>query len=243
MKTTLMMTFLVLALGFGAWQAEAITNEVTIDTAGDPLADVTDWADEYCVPDDVCGDFSGDQRDTKGVCIASNFAATDPNPATVAYLRFDFDITGVSGANTVDGCWLVDANQNGMVENALCFSLTGNPLLLTDSYFFTCNDGSATACGGAVPVLPSPAVCAINHNTGTADQILVCPDDTADTAVECSVSLTDLGWASGEISLIRACTSTSAQPNSATFDCLESLVIDPDTGGNTPVELISFQVE
>ncbi len=133
MKTILISPFLVLALAFCAWQAEAVTNEVTIDTAGDPLADVTDWADEYCVADDACGDFSGDQRDTKGACIASDFASTDPNPTTAAYLRFDFDTTSVPGANTVDGCWLVDANQYDLIENALCFSLRNRqcPLLMS----------------------------------------------------------------------------------------------------------------
>lgn len=233
-----------------AVSSASATNDVDIDLAGDPLADITDWADEFCLADDVCEDYGGDQRDAKGACIASNHATIQP--ATHAYLRFDFNITSITGANTVDGCWLVDVNQNGTVDRALCFSLNrepvaGNPLQLSESLFYTCNDSSATACGGDVVVTPNPAQCAINRAVGTADQILTCPADSDDTAVECSIPLVDLGWASGEVVLLSSCTSTSAQPNSSTFDCLADVdnpfVIDPEDGSNTPVELISFVVE
>jgi hypothetical protein len=222
----------------------AAQNTVTIDTAGSPTADVSDWADEVCFQDDACDDFPG-QQDAKGVCIASDFATTDPSPATTAYLRFDFDERSVSGANSLDGCWLVDVNQNGNVDRALCFSLVGNPVDFRPApdgiLFFSCNDSTTTTCGGSTQVMGSSASCALNNNS-VADQLLDCGDG-ADAAIECSITLADLGWASGEVDLIQGCSSTSAQPNSATFDCFNGLVIDPEDGGNTPVELLGFSVE
>jgi hypothetical protein len=204
-----------------------------------------DWSDEFCRPDTVCADFSG-QADAKGACIASNFAATNPSPATTAYLRFDFDVTGLAGANTADGCWLVDSNQSGTVDRALCFSLSGNPLILQQTRFFTCNDSSATTCGGAAEV-PSSSVCAIDAALATGQHLLVCGGDTADTAVECSSTLTDLGWTSGEIVLLRGCTYNRAKPNSNPSDCIvdgaSPFIIDPVSGGNTPVTLKSLSIE
>jgi hypothetical protein len=214
-------------------------NTVAIDGA------FADWSDEFCRPDTVCADFSG-QADAKGACIASNFAATNPSPATTAYLRFDFSVTGLAGANTADGCWLVDSNQSGTVDRALCFSLSGNPLTLQQTRFFTCNDSSATTCGAAAEV-PSSSVCGINAALATGQHLLVCGGDTADTAVECSSTLTDLGWTSGEIVLLRGCTYNSAQPNSNPSDCIvdgaSPFIINPTTGGNTPVTLESMSIE
>jgi hypothetical protein len=217
----------------------AAQNTVTIDGA------FADWADEFCRPDTVCADFTG-QADAKGACIASNFAATNPSPATTAYLRFDFSASGLAGANTADGCWLVDSNQSAMVDRALCFSLSGDPLTLQQTRFFTCNDTSATTCGGATEVA-SASLCAINSALATAQQLLVCGGDTADTAVECSVPLSALGWTSGQIVLLRGCTYNSAQPNSNPSDCIvdgaSPFIIDPETGGNTPVRLQHLSIE
>lgn len=213
-------------------------NTVTIDGT------FSDWSDEYCRADNACNDFPN-QQDAKGACIASNFVT--PGPATTAYLRFDFDDTGLSGQNSADGCWLVDVDQDGNVNRALCFHLTGNPLVLQATQMFTCNDSSATTCGQDAAV-DSAATCDENSNV-TTDRILTsCAGDTADTAVECSVSLTDLGWTSGKISLVKACTYTSnLQPNSATFDCMadgaNAFIIDPENGNNVPVELQEFSIE
>lgn len=214
-------------------------NSVTIDGA------FADWADEYCEPDNACDDFAG-QSDAKGACIASNWV--NPGPATNAYLRFDFDVTDLSGANTADGCWLVDVNQNGNVDRALCFSLSdpaGPPdeLVLQLTRFFTCGDTTTATCPSAVEVA-STAVCAANPNV-TADRLVVCPGEVpnADTGVECSVALGDLGWTSGTIGLLQSCTYQSSQPNSNSSDCLTGFVIDPESGTNTPVELLSFSVD
>ena len=227
-------------------------NSVTIDVAGSPMADVSDWADETCFPDDACDEFPN-QQDVTGACIASDFASTDPNPATTAFLRFDFDDTTASGANSLDGCWLVDVNQNGLVDRALCFSLVspgmGQPVDLDTPpdgvRFFNCADSSTDTCAMDVEVMGSSATCAVNNNTTGADLFPVCPEP--DAAVEGSITLADLGWTAGEVPLIQGCSSTSAQPNSASFDCVADvgnpLFINPETGSNTPVELLSFAID
>jgi len=223
---------------FTAGTAQA-QNDVTLDGS------MADWADETCSADDLCDDFTG-QQDSKGACIATDFASIQP--ATTAYLRFDFDDTSVPGANTLDGCWLVDINQNDNVDIALCFSLGGNPVALQETNLFTCNDSSTTTCGNPTAVTRSEA-CVANNNTTGGEKLLECTDG-ADLAIECSVLLTDLGWSSGNVTLLKSCTSTSAQPNSAAFDCIldastgQPWVLNPTTGGNTlPVELATFIVE
>lgn len=222
--------FLVLAMA-GPLAAQ---NTVTIDGV------FADWSDEYCQPDTVCDDFPG-QSDAKGACIASNWV--NPGPATTAYLRFDFDVTGLSGANTADGCWLVDVNQNGNVDRALCFSLSGNPLVLQQTRFFTCGDTTTATCPSAVEVISS-ATCAVSTSL-TTQRLFICAGEVpdADTGVECSVALADLGWTSGTIGLLQSCTYQSAQPNSNSSDCLSGFVIDPQNGTNTPVQLLSFSID
>ena len=231
-------------------------NDVTIDTAGSPAADVSDWADEVCFADDVCDEFPN-QQDVTGVCIASDFASTDPNPAMNIFLRFDFDDTTASGANSLDGCWLVDVNQNGFVDRGLCFSLQspmgppGTPVDLRPPpdgvRFFTCGDTTTDTCAMDVEVMGSSAACAVNNNTTGADRFPTPMCAPPDAAVECSISLADLGWTSGPVVLLVGCSSTAAQPNSATFDCVAEggnpLTIDPESGGNFPVELQSFSIE
>jgi len=181
--TLVMRTVIVSILALLLVSPSSADNTVTIDGS------FADWTDEFCRPDDTCDDFPG-QADAKGACIASNFVS--PGPATAAYLRFDFDVTGLSGANTADGCWLVDVNQNGNVDRALCFSLQGNPLVLQTTQMFTCNDSAAATCGGDAPAA-SGAACDENANVTTDRLLNSCSGDSADAGVECSVPLTDLG--------------------------------------------------
>jgi len=181
--TLVMRTVIVSILALLLVSPSSADNTVTIDGS------FADWTNEFCRADDTCDNFPG-QADAKGACIASNFVS--PGPATAAYLRFDFDVTGLSGANTADGCWLVDVNQNGNVDRALCFSLQGNPLVLQTTQMFTCNDSAAATCGGDAPAA-SGAACDENANVTTDRLLNSCSGDSADAGVECSVPLTDLG--------------------------------------------------
>ena len=228
-----------------------LTAVITTDALGDNTVTIdgviTDWADEFCVADPEpagCDDYPG-QQDGKGACIASNWVS--PGPADTVYLRYDFDEVGANGANTIDGCWLIDVNQNGNSDRALCFTIASSGGLANaiTTGLFTCND-STVSCGQQVEVASS-AVCAINNAVADASQLADCDVADVDLAVECSAPLADLGWTTGVINLVQGCSSTAAQPNSSTFDCFgspaEPLIIDPTGGGNLPVELQYFGIE
>ncbi len=216
------------------------SNTVTIDGV------MSDWSDEFCRADTVCDDFSN-QFDAKGACIASNWVT--PGPATTLYLRFDFDDFARSGANTQDGCWLVDVDQNGNVDAALCFTLANNPVTLTQTRYFSCADTTNSTCASAAEQVPVPVGtnCAVSNNVVAPDILFSCPADTRDSGVECSVPLAAMGWTSGVISLLRGCTFASAQPNSNSSDCIADIgnpfTVDPEGGGNAPVELIDFSIK
>ena len=233
-----MRTLLLAALAVSTATLTVVAiNTVIIGTS--PTADVSDWGDEFCVADTAMDDYPN-QQDAKGACIASNHPTS-----TTVYLRFDFDEDAAPGNGSMDGCWLVDVNQNGNVDRGLCFSVQAAMAVSVSvtASLFTCNDSSSSACGGAAPVA-SGAACAFNHNVPMSQQLAF--GDADDLAVECSVPLTDLGWSTGNVALLQGCSSTSAQPNSATFDCMGSpgmpLIINPETGNNTPVELLSFGI-
>jgi hypothetical protein len=225
-STLVTRTVLSAMLSLLSTSPSSAVNDVTID------GNFADWADELCQPDETCDDFLG-QRDAKGACAASNFVGA--GAATIVYLRFDFNVTARRGANTADACVVVDTNQNGNVDRAVCLSLQGNPLVLQTAQMFICNDTMPTSCGGPVPVA-SDLSCDENANVLPSRQLTMCPGDSADTAIECSFSLGAAGALSGPITVL-ACTSTSAQPNSSTFDCLP--IINPIV----PVQLQEFSVE
>lgn len=222
------------------WHPATAANTVTIDGA------FADWADEYCKPDPgACDDFPN-QQDTKGACIASNFTATMPSPATTVYLRFDFDVVGLNGANTADACWLIDTDTDGNTNAAICMELAGNPFSSIINPYFTCND-SSPACGGPVAGTPASLTCAFTNALAAAQQLECSAGDTGDAAIECSISTADLGVsANNVVTLISGCTFGSAQPNSATHDCATEggpFIIDLDDGGNTPVELLDLSID
>lgn len=237
-----LVTATLVASSLAAVAPAAAQNSVTIDGT------FSDWSDEFCVDDPQgCNDESG-QRDADSACIANNFPATSPSPATIIYLRFDFDEVSMPGGNTVDACWLVDVDQNGNSDAALCFTGEGNPLVLQagSPVLYLCGDSSVSCASPSVQPLPAGTSCAMNAGV---TPLMTCPSDSADAAVECSVPLSAMGYAgSGNVTLLQSCTFNSSQPNSVAVDCVVGggnppLVIDPTTGGNVPVELQSFAVE
>ena len=228
----------VLAMSVGP--AAAQVNTVTID--GD-VTPVGDWDDEYCVEDvDGCDDEPG-QRDSKYACIASNFASVQP--ADLLYLRFDFDETGFTGANTGDGCWLLDTDGDLNVNTALCFTLSGSPATLDPAMveLYSCNDSMADRCGGSTAIASASPVCLLDVDAPDATSCNGSPD----AAVECSLPVADVGSLTSGTVLLGACTFPSEVPNSAPSDCVNDsgspFIIDPFNGTNVPVELLRFSVE
>jgi hypothetical protein len=230
--------FVVLAVG--ASLADAQTNFVSID--GD-VTPVGDWDDEYCIEDvDGCDDEPG-QRDSKYACVASNYFTVQP--ADTLFLRFDFDDTGFTGANTGDGCWLLDTDDDQNVNAALCFTLSGSPATLdpADVQLYSCNDSMADRCAGSVALPASSPVCLLDVDAPDATSCNAGPD----AAVECSVPIPDIGSLTAGTVLLGACTFPSEVPNSAPSDCVNDsgspFIVDPFSGTSIPVELVRFTVE
>lgn len=230
----------VCGLMLAAAVAGAETNSVTIDGDVTPIGD---WDDEYCAEDvDGCDDEPG-QRDSKHACVASNFASVQP--ADTIYLRFDFDDTEFTGANTGDGCWLLDTDEDLNVDMALCFTLAGTPATLdpADVHLYDCNDSMADRCAGSTVVPSATPLCLLDGDAPDATSCAASPD----ASVECSLPLADIGWLSGQTILLGACTYPSEIPNSAPSDCVNDqgapFVVDPDTGLSVPVELLSFTIQ
>ena len=209
-------------------------NTVTID------GNISDWSDEVLILDlGGCNDNPG-QKDV----IVSGLAVNNP----IVYYLFVFDETGLSGGNTGDGCWLFDTNSDGNADKAFCFTLRNNPftLLAADVKFYDCNNTDPDRCTGATEIMVTSLNCALH---GMAPEIagFECGDgDTA--AVECSMDITEeLGWMTGNLVLLAACSYPSQIPNSAPSDCVVELsdnvfVLDPENG-TVPVILQSFSID
>lgn len=234
--------FFVILMGMFLFScSHAVTNSVIID--GDVDA-VGDWDDENCLPDvDGQNDVPG-QKDVNYACIASNFATVQPSDTI--YLRFDFDVTGLNGGNSGDGCWLLDQDQNGGADLAVCFTLRNNPFTLVsaDVKGYTCNGANLDRCSGHNEIVPFSVNCQLD---GVTANFFDNSDD--DASVECSIPITTFGLSAGDIvSFLFGCSYPSAVPNSAPSDCVNDInnpfVIDTNTGdSSTPVELIYFNIE
>ena len=213
----------------------AQTNDVTI---GDNS--IADWSDEQCIDDpDGCNDIMG-QRDIQQACIASNFNTV--MPADTLYLLQVFDETGSAGANTIDGCWLIDLDPSGagdgLADLALCVTTEMDPAVLQAANVYTCNDSNNDRCSGAVVQVASSLSCSVVQNVSECNG--------TGTGIECEVDVSDLGLAAGDvIELLAGCAFPSAQANSAPADCAFGApgeTVDTSTGNNSPVELLSFTI-
>ena len=224
---------LVLFLFLLAPMAVYAQNTVTID------GDIMDWYDEFILDDPQGCDDDPGQKDV----VVAGAAVAMPN----IFLLFFFDVEGLNGMNTGDGCWLVDIDGNGNADKALCFTLRGNPftLMAADVVFYDCNNSQNDRCSGSMAVAEPSLNCALDaqaaeipgHECGGGNG----------SAVECSVSLSAIGWVSGTSVVLSSCSFPSAVPNSAPSDCVSDadipIVVDPDTGETTPVTLLQFGIE
>ena len=224
---------LVVSFASSGW---AQLNNVTI---GDNS--IADWADEVCIDDpDGCNDVMG-QRDIQRACIASNFGTT--MPADTLYLLQLFDETGTSGANTIDGCWLIDLDTagagDGLADLALCVTTEMNPAVLQSASLFDCNDSNNDRCGGPVSRAAPSLSCSVVQNVAECNG--------AGTGIECSdrVERPRDSAPATVIELLAGCSFPSGNANSAPADCaFESPgeTVDTTTGNSTPVELLDFIV-
>jgi hypothetical protein len=198
---------LLCLLAFSASSVRAVTNQVVID--GNVTA-AGDWNDEVCRADiDSANDATG-QKDVTQLCIATNYATVQP--ATILYVRLDFDDTNFSGSNSVDGCVLFDTDGDGNVNRALCVTLDGNPPTATIT-LYSCGDSKPLNCASS-SALATTASCMV-HASAAVNPFSSA--DNPDTAVECAMPVAETGMTN--IVRVNVCSYPSGSPSSNASDC------------------------
>jgi hypothetical protein len=135
----------------------------------------------------------------------------------------DIDVWG--GSNTGDACALLDTNNDGKANFALCdrINVISGQLTQIATILYSCKNqgkfGEVDRCFSSEPVTVSSTSCSIsNVSEGFPGQ----GEDGSDTQAECSVLLTELGTNVNiaNVDLINVCSYPSGSPNSNPFDCV-----------------------
>lgn len=191
--------------------------------------------DDCSIDADGANDEPGQKDLTKG-CIES--ASREP-----VHVSWNWDITGLSGNNSADGCALFDTDLNGLADYAICNSWRGTPPTQVNDppksvypVLYTCNDSRADRCAGGVPTtIVSPlTTCSIVNGRNDYpynDPFTAGDAYPLDTVSECFIGLTDVGSPTYPVNLLDVCSYPSDQPNSDPSDC----VIRSRTKGNLEI--------
>lgn len=169
-------------------------------------------------------DFSG-QKDLTQLSV--DYAGL---PNTLA-VKWNWDDTAWTGANTGDACSLYDTDGDGLANYALCATVAGTPATWVATRLYSCGDTAADRCTQPNALVPSPgSTCSAgvvpgsdpfggvaSHNTGnTCSATTGCYTD--DTVASCTVQMSDFG--ANEAFLINVCSYPSAIPNSDPSECV-----------------------
>lgn len=191
-------TFVVLALALGLVASTALA--VTLADA----PTFTNTLNDQDGADDEPG-----QKD-----LNSHASASDSDGF---WVRFNWDVTGISGHNTADGCSLFDTGGAvGYVDAAICVTGGGKALTLQTVVLYTCSDGRIDRCTNPDVVENSGTTqCFVTNNVandffhpGQKDAQATCLIDLA--AIDASATPT----------LVNTCSYPSREPNSDPSDCV-----------------------
>ncbi len=203
----------------------------TMVTLGGPTLSVqAAWALEDCVDDDDGANDEPGQEDLTRGCI--EIASRDP-----IHVTWNWDITGLSGNNSADGCALFDTDLNGLADYAICNSWrrTLPEQVVTYTVLYTCNDTRADRCAGGVetPIVYGSSCSIVNGNAAFPYNDPFSSGDTYpyDTVAECYIALGDVDFPTYPVNLLDVCSYPSLQPNSDPSDC----VIRSETKGNLEI--------
>ena len=183
----------------------------------------------------------------------------DDTHAGVLYVNWNWDeLTGFSGANTGDACALLDTDQDGLVNFALCVTIQDNvsgvPVQTSASpRLYKCDESPASVanrrCTSSMLLgdansngVPDPGAyqssCTITSPSGD-DPFAAGDDYPDDTKASCIFNFTDLALsgpgAPTSGTLLNVCSYPSQQPNSDPSDC----VVTPGAGFITIVKVAS----
>lgn len=197
---------------------------------GHPLAIRAAFITTDCFDDaDGANDEPGQKDLTRG-CIES--ASREP-----VHVTWNWDITGLSGANSADGCALFDTDLNGLADYAVCNSWRLTPPVQISGYpvLYKCNDTRSDRCAGGVETTKTyGSTCwIVNGNTDFPynDPFATGDSSPLDTVSECNIALGDVGFPVYPVNLLNVCSYPSLQPNSDPSDC----VITSETKGNLEI--------
>jgi len=139
-------------------------------------------------------------------------------------LKWNWDDTGLSGGNTGDACALVDTDNDGKANYALCIDIANKPASIQYVRLYSCADDRLQRCTNSVLILTPPlhTFCSLNaaatdpfggnHNCAGTN----CK--TADAAASCCFDTADVGGSAAR--LLDVCSYPSQQPNSDPSDCV-----------------------
>jgi hypothetical protein len=170
------------------------------------------FAQTYSCANDVNGvnDEPG-QKDLTKLCVSPGSGATS------LFVKWQWDETGSSGNNTLDGCSLYDTDGDGLANLAACVSTLGEPAALGAVTLYTCNNTSPDRCSGAAVVTTGSTACTVNAATDPFPGGDSAPNDAG---TSCSIVLADFGTGATSAKLLDVCSYPSAQPNSDPSDCV-----------------------
>ncbi len=158
--------------------------------------------------------------------LNAHAAATDEDGFWVA---FKWDVTGLSGKNTADGCALFDTDSppNGLVDAAICVTVDKNPAVLKSVVIYTCGDGRIDRCTNpTVVTTASSTTCFINNQASDPFH----GSSARDTQATCLIDLASI-QATTTPRLVNTCSYPSQEPNSDPSDCV--LKVSITTGATT----------
>jgi hypothetical protein len=186
---------LVIATGLMASTALAVT-----------LADAPTFTNTQIDTDGGIDDEPG-QKD-----LNSHASATDSDGF---WVQFNWDVTGVSGKNTADGCALFDTGGAAFVDAAICVTGEGKALTLQSVVLYTCSDGRIDRCTNPTVVNLGSTQCFITNDVA-ADPF---HPGQKDAQATCLIDLDAIDASSTPVH-VNTCSYPSREPNSDPSDCV-----------------------
>ena len=158
--------------------------------------------------------------------LNSHASATDSDGF---WVQFNWDVTGVNGKNTADGCSLFDTGGAvGFVDAAICVTGESQALSLQSIVLYTCSDGRIDRCTNPEVEALGSTQCFITNNVAL-DPFHTSPQQLKDAQATCLIDLAAID-ANGTPTLVNTCSYPSREPNSDPSDCVVRLSIQSNVG-------------
>ncbi len=173
-----------------------------------------------CVNDTAGANDEPGQKDLTKLCI------DEANLPTSEHVTWNWDETGTSGANTLDGCALFDTDGDGNINYSVCVTTTGNPAVIQSTTLYSCGDDKVDRCTSPTTplIITNGTTCSVSQQN--TDPFPTGASNPKDTEASCTLFLADVGG--GNVAkLIDVCSYPSQQPNSDPSDCV---IIKPKSG-------------